>query len=166
MPLPTPVIENYRMNVGILNAILGKTPESIFAAVPTEGMKPAAWQLGHIIYSLAGAAAILGKPVELSMDYAAKYGMGTPPPDADATYESMETMSKDLDTAIKAVDNAITTVDDARLAEPEPNAMMQQAGITTIGSMATFLTTGHLTYHVGYLASCRRAHGEPSALGF
>ncbi|MEO0965552.1 MAG: DinB family protein [Planctomycetota bacterium] len=166
MPLATPVIENYRMNVSMLRTILDKTPDSVFATTPADGVQPVAWQLGHIIYALAGTAGMLGKPVQLATDYSQKYGMGTPPPDANTTYEPIETMRQDLDTVVQAVDDAIATVDDGRLEEPEPNAMMQQAGITTIGSMITFLTNGHLAYHVGQLSACRRVQGQPPALGF
>jgi len=163
MPLPAPVIDNLRFNVGYVKLLVEKTPTANYAVPPATGMKPIAWQLGHIVYSVAGAAEVLGFTVALPAEFKGKYGMGSTPPGPEG-YDSPADLLEKLDLATAAVVDAAQQAGDDHLAKPNPMEMLREHGLPTVADMVTFLTNGHAMLHAGEIAAARRLQGLPSVL--
>jgi len=164
VPMSPATIANFQFNVGFVKLCLDKTPDANFAVKPAEGVHPIAWQLGHIVYAVAGAADLLGFTVALPDDFKDRYGIGSTPATDPAAYESKADLLDKLDTAAAAVVDAAHKAGPDHLAKPSPMEGLREHGLATIDDLATFLMTGHLMTHAGQLATARRIQGLPSVL--
>lgn len=165
MPMHPAIVENLNFNLGFIGSILDKTPDDAFYISPAPGVHPIAWQLGHLTIALYGAARLLGGPDAAPEGMREMYGIGSTPSEDPAANLSPEALREQYRLAGEAVNAAAVSADDAWLASSNPNEGLRE-GLPTVEAMVAFLTGGHLTYHGGQLASCRRAQGHGSALGF
>jgi hypothetical protein len=164
MAMSPELITNFKFNVGFVKLLADQTPEANYHAAPAEGIHPIAWQLGHVVYSLAGAAGLLGFTVALPADFKEKYGMGSTPSADPAHHGDKADMIEKLEVAAAAVIDAAGQVGPDHLAQPNPMDELRDVGLPTLGDLVAFLMTGHLMMHAGQIASGRRVQGLPSVL--
>ncbi len=161
-----PILTNLEFNRQVTRRLLDDVEDGRLAEQPPGIRNHAAWQLGHIAYSLEGANHMLGGSFALPAGWSDKYGMGSEPLADRSAYPSKAELLGQLGEASDAAASAVRGCDAAALdaANPVPDPTFQKM-MPTLGDAVTFLVNSHYAYHLGQVSGWRRAIGLGSALG-
>ncbi|MGF1632241.1 MAG: DinB family protein [Phycisphaerae bacterium] len=152
------VIQTTRFVAGYAKMMLADVADADMTQPAGQIVNHPAWQLGHIVYGLTNATAML-KGQEPDMPaWATACGMGSSPEACVTTMPGKAELLAGYEAAAEAFAAALAETDDATLAAPNP-AEDLRAMMPTLGDMVTFLATAHAAVHLGQASAWRRARG-------
>jgi uncharacterized damage-inducible protein DinB len=145
-----------------IGAMVHDIAEEKMTAQPGGMVNHPAWQLGHLACVQDQIVKWLGGAPALEA-WIPRYGrMSTPLPDR-AAYESKQELLRVLDERRAEAARFLKSASADDLARPVPNPHMVRV-FPNLGKLVTFLATTHEGWHLGQLATWRKAMGMPTAL--
>lgn len=161
-PMPNQLTQLYRFTLASLETLLDEVTEEQMSHLPSPGINPPGWIVGHLVMVNDFALKLLGKEPLLTGERAAAWGKefgpgSTAEPIADAYPPKAELMAA-LREGYAAVAEAAEGVDLATLTAPNPVAAL--AGkLPTAGDLVGHILTTHPGMHIGQLQNWRRQVG-------
>jgi len=161
-----PILTNLKFNRDVTRQLLKDVDDARMVEQPPGIPNHAAWQLGHLAYSLEGASQMLGGSFALPAGWNDRYGMGSRPLADRGAYPSKNELLDRLEEAADSVASVMRGGDAAAMdaTNPVPDPMFQKM-MPTLGDAIAFLVNSHYAYHLGQMSGWRRAIGLGSALG-
>lgn len=156
-----PVLHSFVYALDYLEELLADVAEADRSAQPHGIRNHPAWVLGHLTFSCQLLGEVIGVTSWLPEDWGMRFGPGSlPGPEPDA-YESKTELLRRLREARKRVIEGVRRLDDVRLHEPFPDANYRVV-FPTIRHALTQVMVAHTAFHVGQVATWRRAMGLPA----
>lgn len=143
------------------DALLQGIPSERWAEQPIEGANHPAWLLGHLTFAGDSGCQLLGGESQLPEGWDKVYGRGTHPSTNRSDYPPGEDIHSTFVATYNRLAELAITADAETLAGPNPNKMLKDGGLPTVGDLVMFLMTGHLSLHLGQLSAWRRMIGMP-----
>ncbi|HSU66732.1 MAG TPA: DinB family protein [Tepidisphaeraceae bacterium] len=147
-------------NLGMLTGTLADFSDADLLVRPVPAANHAAWQLGHLIKSEAGALGLINPALApaLPAGFADKFTKQTASIDDPSQFPKKAALIDTLTNVRSATVAWVKTLTPADLEKPSPERFRSWA--PTLGHYV-LMVPGHLAMHVGQLQVIRRKLGKP-----
>lgn len=156
-----------RTSVNINLHFLVKQLEQIDDAMLARGggnlVNSPAWQTGHLLTGVGGAAKLLGGDVPTPA-WIESCARGSTPPGERSDFPPRQEMIALAQTYFTQALERLEAASPELLQKEMPEPGLRQL-LPTIGEAVIFLLTTHAAMHIGQIAAWRRAHGLPPLVG-
>jgi hypothetical protein len=158
-----PLLNNYAFNLSFLKMLVDDVEEEKMCQQPGGLVNHPAWTLPHLVTGSEFAGQLLGLEPLIAQDWFDKYGRGSTPSTDPADYPSKSDALAALEAHHARVSDALGITDPSLLDRPTPNDDFRQI-MPTLGDALLFLLVTHEAFHIGELASWRKAMGLPPVM--
>lgn len=162
MKISGPIVTSLRMNRQLTENFVADLDDARLTQQPADVINHAAWQLGHITFSLNGACQLARGDYRLPDGWAKLFGAGSQPTSDRASYPSKACLIEELSKASVALEQALGAADDALLSAETPMETLRKVAPTIADALA-ILAGGHYGYHLGQFSVWRKAMGLSKA---
>lgn len=161
----TDIIWCNQFNSSLFKAMTADVLPEQWRAQPPGLQNHAAWQIGHVTYSRANVAALLGKPGPVSSaDLKVRFGTGSSPEPHSVGGDDKEALLGSFWAMQNHVAEAIASTSPDVLNAPTPSEGMR-ARFPLVRDVVRLILTSHDALHLGQLSAWRHAMGLPRILG-
>lgn len=137
-------------------------PEDKFTFQTTPADNHPVWCMGHLALTEQWIAGLVGAKVDVPKAYNEFFGMGTKPVNDARKYPPAAEVRRVFDDSRQAIIAWLEKAPDAALAVPLSE---KTGGFTTDPIDAMFKIAWHEGWHMGQIATLRKALGLPSIMG-
>ena len=131
------------------------------ARIPSPGVNPPGWLLGHLIGVTDFPLRLLGLPTHVSDAYREKFGGGSQPSADPSYYPAKDELLAEYDAGHRRVADALTGIAADALIAPHGRESFGNTPLDTIGDVIGHVLTTHEALHLGQLSTWRQTLGLP-----
>ncbi|MEQ8208462.1 MAG: DinB family protein [Lacipirellulaceae bacterium] len=150
----------YAFNLGYCQRLVEDITEEELLTVPTEGVNPPGWLLGHLAICTDYALANLGAEKQCPEAWHKMFGPKSKPAAPGSDHPSKAELMEALETGHKLVTEASMNVSTEQLSGPNPIEFLR-GPLPTVGDLLAHLMATHEASHIGHLSNWRRQMGRP-----
>jgi hypothetical protein len=155
-----PILHSFNYCLDYVRDLVADLDASNMSARKAGIANHSSWIVGHLTHSCQELGRVIGLDPWLPADWAARYGTGSVPrSDADA-YEPKHAALEMLRDSQTRLSEAVARLSEEDLDRPFPTESYREI-FPTVRHALTQVMLSHTAYHVGQLATWRKAMGLP-----